>query len=146
MFERRLKIFLGILAGISLLLVARAGQVQIIEREKWRKAATESMRRSQVVDTVRGSIYDVKGRLIATDQPCTDVCVDYRALTDPPDESWVSERASERLRNRLGDEYAKTPKKARKELLTREIDAVKDDIRKIWTVLSQVSGKTAGRN
>jgi penicillin-binding protein 2 len=142
MFEKRLKIFLAVLAAMSLLLVARAGQVQIVEREKWRNLAAESVRRPQYVETVRGSIYDVKGRLIATDQPCTDVCVDYRALTDPPDEAWVAERASERLHNRLGEEYAKTPKKARKDLLAREADAVKADIKHMWTVLAQVSGKT----
>ena len=142
MFERRLKIFLAVLAAMSLLLVARAGQVQIVERERWRNLAAESVRRPQLVETVRGSIYDVKRRLIATDQPCTDVCVDYRALTDPPDEAWVAERASERLRNRLGDDYAKTPKKGRKELVAREVEAVKADIRHMWTVLARVSGQT----
>jgi penicillin-binding protein 2 len=141
MFERRLKIFLGALAAMSILLVARAGQVQIVEREKWRRVAVESMRRPLLVDTIRGSIYDVKGRLIATDQPCTDVCVDYRALTDPPDEAWVADRAAERVHNRLSDDYAKAPKKVRKELLGEEESAVRADVKHMWALLAQVSGK-----
>ncbi len=111
MFERRLKVFLGFLALFILLLLARAGQLQVIERERWGKAAEDLGHRSRLVETVRGNILDVKGRLIATDVPCTDVCIDYRALTDPPDEEWVAKRAADRLGIRLGVEFDKKAKK-----------------------------------
>jgi len=141
MFERRLKIFLGFLLLFTLLLLARAGQLQVVERERWRTAAEKSLQRSRPIDTVRGNILDVKGRIIATEVPCTDVCIDYRALTDPPDEKWVEGRAVERLTARLGDDFARKPKKARKELVAAEAEAVKADIRQMWDLLATLSGK-----
>src|SRR5438270_8112763 len=141
MFERRLKIFLGILAVFSLLLVARAGQVQVLDSARWQEAAAKSIRRSQLVDAVRGNIYDVKGRLIATDEACTDACVDYRALTDPPDEKWVHDRAADRLRARFGDDWQKLSKKERKERIDKEGDAVRADIRQMWADLARLSKK-----
>jgi penicillin-binding protein 2 len=141
MFERRLKVFLGFLVLFILLLLARAGQLQVVERERWSIAAEKSRRRCRPIETVRGNIFDIKGRLIATDVPCTDVCIDYRALTDPPDGAWVAAKAAERLRARLGDEFAKKPKKVRSELLAAETDAVKADIRQMWDLLATIGGK-----
>src|ERR1041384_445679 len=116
MFERRLKIVLGVLLAVSVALVLRAGQVQILQAENWRKEAIESMKRGQDIETTRGSLLDNHGRPIALDQPCIDACVDYRVITDTPDEHWVSKRASERLRARYGDGYGSQPQKKRAEL------------------------------
>ena len=58
MFERRLKIFLGLLCVVTLVLVVRAGQLQVVEKDRWRHAAAETMKRTQLVDTVRGSLLD----------------------------------------------------------------------------------------
>ncbi len=141
MFTRRLKIFLALLIVLTMLLLARAGQLQIVEREKWKIVAEESARWSQPLDTTRGSICDVKGRVIASDLPCTDVCIDYRALTDPPDETWVAARAVERLRARVGDDFDKATRKARKDLIASEVLAVKADIRQMWGLLASLSDK-----
>ena len=57
MFERRLKIFLGILAVVSLLLVARAGQVQVVDsatggrRRRNRSTGRSWSRRSAATST-----------------------------------------------------------------------------------------------
>src|SRR5687768_11967790 len=101
MFERRLKIFLGLLCAVTVALTLRAGQVQVVQAERWQKAAAETMKRSQLLDTTRGSILDLKGRVLARDEACVNACVDYRAITDPPNEGWINEKAAERLRNRL---------------------------------------------
>ena len=58
MFERRLKLFLLILSGVTVALAVRAVQVQVFQRDRWVKAAAETMRRSHFVDTVRGSLLD----------------------------------------------------------------------------------------
>ena len=140
MFERRLKTFLGFLVLFTLLLLGRAGQLQVMERERWRHAAEQSVRRFQPVDTIRGNIYDVKGQLIASDVACTDVCIDYRALTDPPDQAWVAARATDRVHARLGDDFDKAAKQARKELITSEVLAVKADIGRMWDLLASLTG------
>jgi cell division protein FtsI/penicillin-binding protein 2 len=58
MFERRLKILLGILVMLTALVLLRAAHVQIVNGEHWRRQAINSMKRSQLVDTVRGRILD----------------------------------------------------------------------------------------
>ena len=57
MFERRLKLFLVILCGVSLRWGARRPGAGL-PRDRWVKAAAETMKRSQLVETVRGNIYD----------------------------------------------------------------------------------------
>ena len=111
MFERRLKIFLGLLLGVSLLLGIRAGQVQILQTRQWRDAAAASLRRTTPIETFRGNIYDIRGRPLAVDQPCTDACVDYRVIIDPPDSAFVGELAGDRLKARLGEEFNHLPRK-----------------------------------
>src|SRR5918999_435193 len=103
MFERRLKIFLALLCAVTVVLTLRAGQVQVVQAEKWQKAAAETMKRSQLVDTTRGAILDVKGRVLARDEACVNACVDYRAIVEPPNDGWLSEKAAERLKSRLGE-------------------------------------------
>lgn len=141
MFERRLKVLLGILALFTLALILRAGQVQVGQHDQWVAAAAEAQKRSQLVDTVRGNILDRTGRTIAVDTPCVDVCVDYRAITVPPDPKWVADRADRRLRGRLGDEYAKASKAGRKERIAAESEAVRADVVRLWADLAQMSGK-----
>ncbi|MDB5296160.1 MAG: spoVD [Phycisphaerales bacterium] len=144
MFERRLKFFLGFLALFALVLVLRAGQVQVAEHDTWTKAAAETMKRSQLVETVRGSILDRMGKPVAVDKPCVDACVDYRAITDPPDAKWVAERAAKRLRARVGDDYLKTPKAERVKRIAVEAEAVRADVARMWDDLAQMSGRPAG--
>lgn len=145
MFERRLKIFLGCLCAVAFVIAVRAAQVQVVDHDQWIKAAAETMRRAVPVDTVRGSLLDVRGRVIARDEACVDACVDYRALTDPPDEGWVNDRALERLKARPGDAYAKAPKSKRKQMVADEADAVRGDLKSMWEKLAQVSGRTPGQ-
>src|SRR4051794_28703639 len=102
MFERRLKIFLGVLALLTLVLLVRAGQVQLAEHDLWVSRAEEAMKRSQLIETVRGSILDRHDKVLARDMPCVDVCVDYRAIVTPPNEKWVLEKAEQRLKLRNG--------------------------------------------
>src|SRR3954463_4710035 len=139
MFERRLKIFLGFLCAITLVLVVRAMQVQVVQRDRWRKAAAETMKRSQLIETVRGRLLDRHGNVIAEDEACVDACVDYRALTDPPDANWVNDRAADRLRARMGDEFSKAPKARRRAMVEQEAQAVRDDIKGMWAGLAEVA-------
>ena len=142
MFERRLKIFLAVLVLMTLVLLVRAGQVQVVEHEQWARAAAESMRRSHLVETVRGSILDRNGEVLAVDKPCVDVCVDYRAILTPPDEKWVLSKAEQRLKLRMGDEWDRLSRSKRKELAAAEAPAIKSDIQKMWVELARVSMKT----
>jgi penicillin-binding protein 2 len=141
MFERRLKILLSFLALFMLVLLVRAGQVQIVEHDEWVKAANESMKRTQLIETVRGSILDRNGNVLAVDQPCVDVCVDYRGITPTPDEKWIIEQAEARLKGKMGEEYDKLPRSKRHQLREAEAPNVVADLKAMWIDLSQKSGR-----
>src|SRR5688572_24513563 len=141
MFERRLKIFLVLLFFITLVLVGRAMQLQVFGRAYWRERAGEVMRRSQMVETIRGRILDHKGRPVAVDKACVDACVDYRAIPWTPDEAWVKAVARRRVLDRRRDEWRAADAGARKDLLEREGERVRADVRRMWQHLAEVSGK-----
>jgi penicillin-binding protein 2 len=143
MFERRLKIFLGFLIVATIALICRAVQIQVVERADWQKRAADFLRRPELIETTRGSILDRNGKVLAVDAPCIDACVDYRALTDEPDQVWVTLRAKDNLRAHLGDDdYAKAVKSERwPEILAEEVAAVNDQISKMWGEIASVCNK-----
>ncbi len=141
MFERRLKIFLILVAAMVLVLMGRAAQVQIIHRGYWKSQAAEAMKRTHLVDTSRGAVADRKGNVLAIDKPCVDACVDYCALTSPPDGEWVKQRALERLKSRLGDGWTKLSRRQKIESREQEILAVVADIDRMWPRLAEISGR-----
>src|SRR5258706_4986943 len=99
MFERRIKILLGVLAGFPLMLLMRAGWLQIVQGADYDRKAAESDRRPSYLESLRGRILDVKGRVVAEDAPCIDAAVDYRAIDFDFKESqeWLTIQARARL-------------------------------------------------
>jgi penicillin-binding protein 2 len=141
MFERRLKIVLFLLFVCTTLLVLRAAQLQIVNRSHWTEAAAEALKREQPIETTRGTIYDVKGVPIAQDVACIDACVDYRAITDPPDEAWVGKLALSWARDRRGDEYRAADSARRRQIIDEERRHVLDRIRVLWSTLAKAGNK-----
>lgn len=140
MFERRLKIFLGCLFLVTIVLLLRAGQVQVIEHAEWQKEAAKAMTRPRHVETSRGRILDFAGRPIAVDEACTDACVDYRAISDPPDKAWVTDLARKYLRERMGSEYIDAPRSRQVQLRDAEVARINEDIGTMWARLAQIAG------
>src|SRR5437016_987312 len=97
MFERRLKIVLIMLLVVAAALVMRAASIQIIYHSYWNELAEKSLEVPHPVETTRGNIFDCKNRELALDVPCTDACVQYPFLTDPPDPKAVLICARARL-------------------------------------------------
>jgi len=100
MFERRLKIFLGILIGITIILLFRAAHLQLANGDYWRSQASQAIRRRTLVEPVRGKIVDTNGQTLAEDIACIDAAVDYRAID--LDGKWLKEQAKSRLIARFG--------------------------------------------
>jgi len=144
MFERRLKILLFILLVASAALAIRAGQIQIIQHNLWRRQATEIMKRGEFIETTRGSILDRRGQTLACDAPCIDACVDYRAVTEEPDDQYVRERAAQNLKGRLGRQFKDVKRLDDRDraLLDEECDRVRGDIAAMWRELAAAGGKT----
>jgi penicillin-binding protein 2 len=141
MFERRLKILLGIILCITLALVLRAGWLQVVRADDYRRKAADAGKRTSAVETIRGQIKDFKDRTVAEDGPCLDACVDYRAIDLDAKESqdWLREQATARLKARGA---LKGDKQERDALIDVEAGRVKEDIRLMWQRLVEVSGRT----
>ncbi len=142
MFERRLKIILMILLVFILVLVARAVQLQIVEREDWAKKAAETMRSETLAETSRGRILDCKGAVLAEDQPCIDACVDYRIIEDPPDPVFLNQMAVKRAKDRYGDEYRHASGSQRIEMVKNEQSLLESQIQTMWDKLASLSNGT----
>src|SRR5687768_7275295 len=100
MFDRRLKIFLAILLAFTLVLIARAFHVQVIERHEWTREAERYMRGAVNLETTRGKILDYRGREVAVEVASIDACVDYRAIPKEPNAAWVKTLAVDRVLTR----------------------------------------------
>ncbi len=141
MFERRLKILLGLLAGFTLLLLLRAGWLQVVQGAQWQKRAAESARRTAYLESFRGAIRDFQGRIIAEDAPCIDAALDYRAIDIDAKESqeWLRIHARNRLTARG---LLKGDKDVRTRMVDAEVAQIKQDIQFLWATFAKVSGKT----
>jgi len=149
MFERRLKIFLTILLLVTGAMLLRAVQLQVFGRSYWQEQAAESMRKSRLIETTRGTIFDAKGRAIAQDVACTDAAVDFRAVIEPPDPTWLKAQAIARVRRNLGDGYWKVSADERTERIDKQKLVVKSDLDEMWRVLAEElarAGKPEGNS
>ncbi len=138
MFQRRLKILLTILVLVTGLLLLRAFQIQVVQADHWRQRAADSMKRPQLLETVRGRILDLKGTPLASDEPCIDAAVLYSAIQRDP--AWIRSCALGRLKARPG--YADADRSSRRRMLDEEILAVGRDLDGMWRTLADVSGKS----
>lgn len=140
MFQRRVKIFLAVLLALTIVLIARLVQLQVVEQKQWAEQAFRSMIRPQLLETIRGRLVDRRGRVIAEDVACIDACVDYRAIPKQPDEKWVRSLAESRLKSRRGDEYRQADPQFRRQLLEEEITRVHRDLTQMWQTLADFGG------
>lgn len=141
MFERRLKVLLGIIASITLVLILRAGWLQVVQGSEWQKRALDTGRRSSYLETNRGEIRDFRGRTVAEDAPCIDAAVDYRAIDIEAKESqeWLKAQARQRLQQRG---VLKGDREDRARLVEHELARMRDDLRVMWQTLAEVSNKS----
>lgn len=142
MFHRRLRMFLWVLSLAVAGLLARSLQLQVMARGQYGDEPRELTRRVRYIDPPRGDIRDRNGVVLATDEACIDVCVDYRAITSDPDEKWMRQVAVERLRQRVGREYDELPRGKRRRMIEAELPAIRSDIDGMWVLLAEVSEKS----
>jgi len=90
MYKQRIKVFLGLLAAVFLLLVGKLVQLQVIEGKQYRLKAEEAMRKVSILPVMRGKITDRNAHTLAMDEPCFDLCLHYRLLTNDP--AWIRDQ------------------------------------------------------
>ena len=81
MFEQRLKVSLAVLAGVTLVFVGRLVQLQVVRGVEYRRQVAELTRSApKSIPFVRGRILDRLGSVLASDEPCWEIRVDYSVL------------------------------------------------------------------
>ena len=91
MYDRRIKIFIILIALLLLVCLLRLAQMQLRDDSFYRAEIAELKRqkgRSRQLKTARGKILDRKGRVLAVDEPRFQLCISYK----------LSRFADERLR------------------------------------------------
>lgn len=121
---------------ITMALVARAVQLQVLQRKEWSEKAVEALSTVDLVPTTRGRLLDRLGRPIANESPCIDASVDYRVIPHEPKPEWLLEQARSRLLARLGSEYTRADKARRLELVKEESAAIQSQIDAMWHMLA----------
>jgi cell division protein FtsI/penicillin-binding protein 2 len=133
MFERRLKIVLGLIFALSAIMAGRAVQLQMFQRGQWKKLA--ELETPSMIQTPRGAIFDRKKRPVGFDDACIDAAVDFGAIK--PEDDWVKAYARRRLAARNEPKLSGQAKERR---LNEEIEQVKADLQDMWELLASKSG------
>ncbi len=92
MFNKRLKIFIIIITLPLLVYIARLVEMQIVSRQYYQERIDELKRgRSQQLKTIRGSIFDRNGVILAADEPKFQLCINYKLC------SFLDKRVTHRI-------------------------------------------------
>ncbi len=134
MFERRLRILLGVFGVLLLVIVARLGQLQVVQAEYYRKRAERSVKvRPKSIPFVRGSIRDRTGEVLVREEPCWELAVDYDVIAaDVGHDDDAMQRRVRRLKRR--DRY---PDALTDEQLER---AFRDELSVMWSEMVRFVG------
>ncbi|HWB53875.1 MAG TPA: penicillin-binding transpeptidase domain-containing protein, partial [Tepidisphaeraceae bacterium] len=106
----------------------------------WQYEAAAAIVPPKYLEPTRGRILDCRGRIIAEDAPCSDVCVAYPAILDqfnqPWERKWLRDQAIDRLHRRLGGS------RFSRSQISEEEDQIRSDIDAMWPVLAKAGGET----
>jgi penicillin-binding protein 2 len=143
MFERRLKTLLFVMVLLTLALAGRAAWIQIVQKDWWTQEAVKVLTQQKYIETTRGKILDVRGAILAEDQPCIDACVEYPAITEDWEvyKQWLHDHALAEVTRRYGETYTKAKLADRQKMLTAQTAIVRDQVQDLWIKLAEVSGE-----
>ncbi|MEM8876003.1 MAG: penicillin-binding transpeptidase domain-containing protein [Planctomycetota bacterium] len=141
MFKRRVGVLLVIMLLTSFVLLARAAQVQVLQRGTWESFLSDELSRSMLTATTRGRIVDRNGVVLAKDGPEMDAAIDYRVLGVEPDEQWLKWRAYNRLKRDPDRwrQYLDADREQRKALWDAEKNLLRDDLDDMWDILASAT-------
>jgi penicillin-binding protein 2 len=124
MYEKRVKVLIGISLTVLLICVLRLVQMQLLTSPDLREEitqATDLRGRSKQLKTLRGKILDRHGEILAADMPQFQVCINYRLSC------FFDERVLLAKMNDAG-RHARRPSVYR---VHREIDDKRQDLERI---------------
>lgn len=132
MFKRRLVLlFCMMMLGVVVLMV-QMFRLTVVQGELHRTEAESILSSKQLIDTIRGSIYDRKGRLLAEDRACYDVQVNYDVITG----EWAYRKARRAAYLEHRNDWGRIDFERREALIDQYIGPFEAQIDAMWEELS----------
>lgn len=89
MYKWRIKVFLITAAVMLLTLAVRVGYLQLVCGDEYLEYARQRLGGTEMLPSMRGRILDRGGRILAIDEPCYDLCIEYPFLVADPNDRWT---------------------------------------------------------
>ncbi len=136
MYKRRIIVFLVIVGLVLVGLASRLWYLQFLQADVYLKGAEQYLRDTEMMLATRGQILDRRGRILAIDEPCFDLSMEYSLLAAAPQSRWV-ERQVKSIARAKGLKYENADEAEYARLIYRQ------RVRKTWDLAHRVA---AGRN
>lgn len=135
MFQRRL-LLLGAAAALAIALIT----AQLIRLTVF--AGTDALAKAQsvlvdrrIIPTLRGRIFDSKGRLLAQDKPCFDLAVSYPLLNG----QWAYEQARRLARQANQNVWHRLDRTERERRILQYLPQAEAAVEQLWDQLSRLA-------
>jgi penicillin-binding protein 2 len=141
MFHRRLVLVLVVMLCATAALAGQLVRLTILHGNEHLQAAEKRLTWEQYIPTVRGDILDRKGRVIAADQACLDLAVDYEVISG----YWAYRKAraaAYRLNRGQWHELSVYEREAR---IDKHILAFEQRVEAMWQAICDQTGLTRER-
>lgn len=141
MFHRRVLLLVGAFLVGLVLLSSQVVRLSVVEGAERLDAAMRRLDRTDFLPTVRGSILDRKGRVLAQDRPSDDLAANFEFLSGV----WAVRRAGESARRRVNETSGRAawlalPPAARQEEILRDLPAWDAEVERIWQRVAELTG------
>jgi penicillin-binding protein 2 len=134
MFVRRLMLLMIGMLIATLVLLGQTARLTVVHGAENRAEAERVLVTRQLVPTVRGSIVDRKGRVLAEDRPCYDISVDYPVITG----EWAYKQARLNAKRDAGRDWAKLSFDEREALIERYREPFDAKLNQLWRSLADL--------
>lgn len=134
MFQRRLLLIFVIMSIAMCALAVQLFRLTVLQGQTHREEAEAILYDRRLISTVRGTITDRKGRIIAEDQPCFDIKVAYNVITG----EWAYRKARRAAYLENKDKWGKIDFDQREQIIEEYLPTYDAQIDQVWRTLAIV--------
>lgn len=135
---RRLMLVVVLFALGLVVLGAQTARLTVLKGDTLYEEAEERLIHLSWHPTVRGSIRDRKGVILAHDRASFDLAVEYSVLTG----EWVERQAARRARRDHGEEWGKLSRERRLRLIEEAAPPYRAAVDRMWNVVAERTGRS----
>lgn len=136
LFHRRLLLLMCICLAALGLVGAQTYRLSVTQEDRHRRQAESAMVQRLLIPTIRGSITDRHGRVLAQDRPTYDIGVDYSLIT----ERWAYTRARRRAYKSSKERWSELDFDSRERLIAIHQQPFDEQVQKLWDTLCELGG------